>query len=62
MGRKQAKIMGLSLANVYKRLLNDFAFKICETCHEGGHGGLKGFRRHFQEPSKHFFRHNPFTF
>ena len=40
MGRKQAKIVGDSLVNVYKRLINDWAFEISEICHEGGHGVL----------------------
>ncbi len=38
MGRKQTKIVGGSLVNVYKRLINDCAFKNSEICHEGGHG------------------------
>jgi cell shape-determining protein MreC len=42
------------LVNVYKRLINDFAFENCEICHEGGHGVLKGVDGIFRNPT-HFF-------
>ena len=50
MGRKQAKIVGGSLVNVYKRLINDCAFENSEICHEGGHGVLKGLDGIFRNP------------
>ncbi len=41
MGRKQTKIVGGSLVNVYKRLINECDFKNSEICREGGHGVLQ---------------------